>query len=75
MIDFIFLREKSSSLKNKICCSLSRSASEYSRYPDLDSFVGFNKLISYLDSIRDEQAKQRALLNAFSKSRIPESTF
>lgn len=36
---------------------------------------GFNKLISYLDSIRDEQAKQRALLNAFSKSRIPESTF
>ena len=36
---------------------------------------GFNKLISYLDSIRDEQVKQRALLNAFSKSRIPESTF
>lgn len=36
---------------------------------------GFNKLISYLDSIRDEQVKQRALLNAFSKSNIPESTF
>lgn len=36
---------------------------------------GFNKLISYLDSIREEQSAQRAIISAFSKSRVSESSF
>ena len=36
---------------------------------------GFKNLINYLDSIREEQTTQRAMLEAFSKSRMSESSF
>lgn len=36
---------------------------------------GFRNLINYLDSIREEQSTQRAILEAFSKSRMSESSF
>lgn len=36
---------------------------------------GFNKLITYLEGIREEQAAQREIINAFSKSRVSESNF
>jgi murein DD-endopeptidase MepM/ murein hydrolase activator NlpD len=36
---------------------------------------GFKNLIAYLDSIREEQENQRALLNTFAQSRISESNF
>lgn len=36
---------------------------------------GINKIINYLDSVREEQAEQRKLINAFSKSRSTELTF
>lgn len=36
---------------------------------------GFDKLINYLDSIREEQTAQRAIISAFAKSRTSESNF
>lgn len=36
---------------------------------------GFDRLISYLDSIREEQSAQRAIINAFAKTRASESSF
>lgn len=36
---------------------------------------GFDRLIGYLDSIREEQSAQRAIINTFAKSRIQEPSF
>lgn len=36
---------------------------------------GFDRLISYLDNIREEQSAQRAIINAFAKTRASESSF